>query len=80
LKRNNKIAMDFILEGLLDSVKEKMGNVHQPKNFGISYIISILRNLPSQRERMLKNMKVQNKKKYARHVRKIWKKKIVKKA
>jgi hypothetical protein len=25
LKRNNKIAMDFILEGLPDSVKEKVG-------------------------------------------------------
>jgi hypothetical protein len=48
LKRNNKISMDFILEGLPNSIKIKWENVHQLKNFGISYMISILRNLPSQ--------------------------------
>jgi hypothetical protein len=47
LKINNNIEMDFILEGLLDSIKEKVGNVHRLKNFGISYIIFVLRNLPS---------------------------------
>jgi hypothetical protein len=52
LKRNNKIAMDFILEGLPDSVKDKVENVHQLKNFGISYTISIL--LPSQSHIFLK--------------------------
>jgi hypothetical protein len=57
LKRNNKIAMDFILEGLPDPVREKWENVHQLKNFGISYIISTLKNLPSQSQRMLKKCK-----------------------
>jgi hypothetical protein len=57
LKRNNKIAMDFILEGLPDLVKDKVGNVHQPKNFGISYIISIPRDLiTSQSHSILKKM------------------------
>jgi hypothetical protein len=31
LKRNNKIAMDFILEGLHDSVKDKVGKCSSAK-------------------------------------------------
>jgi hypothetical protein len=31
LKRNNKMAMDFILEGLPDSVKEKVGKCSSTK-------------------------------------------------
>jgi hypothetical protein len=31
LKRNNKIVMDFILEGLPDSVKDKMGQCSSAK-------------------------------------------------
>jgi hypothetical protein len=31
LKRNNKIAMDFILEGLCDSVKDKVGQCSSTK-------------------------------------------------
>jgi hypothetical protein len=31
LKRNNKIAMDFIMEGLCDSTKEKVGKCSSTK-------------------------------------------------
>jgi hypothetical protein len=59
IEKTTKIAMDFIWEGLPDSVKKKLENVHQLKNFGISYIISTLRNLPSQIQIMLKKMQEQ---------------------
>jgi hypothetical protein len=69
--------MDFILEGLPDSVREKLVNVHQLKNFGISYIISILH--PSQIQKMPKKMQVQNKKKIFIMSEQIQKRKSMKK-
>jgi hypothetical protein len=67
LKKNNKIAMDSIWEGLPKPVRKRLVNVHQPKNFGISYMTYILH--PSQIQKMPKKMQIQNKKKYVHHVR-----------
>jgi hypothetical protein len=67
LKKNNKIAMYFIWEGLPELVREKIGNVHHPKNFGISYMTYILH--PSQIHKMPKKMQMQNKKKDSHHVK-----------
>ena len=48
-KRNNKIAMYFILEELPNPIREKVGKCSLAKKFGIRFIISTLRSLPSQR-------------------------------
>jgi hypothetical protein len=71
LKKNKKIVMDFIWEGIPNPVREKVGNVHQPKNFGTSYMIYILH--PSQIQKIPKKMKVHIKKKYVHHVKQIQK-------
>jgi hypothetical protein len=73
LKKNNKITMDFIWEGLPKPVRERLENVHQPKNFGISYMTYIIH--PSQIQKMPKKMQIQNKKKDVYHVRQIQKRK-----
>ena len=56
LKKNNNISMDFIWEGLPNPVRERLVNVHQPNNFGISYMTYILH--PSQIQKMPKNMQI----------------------
>jgi hypothetical protein len=69
LRKNNKITMDFIWEGLPNLVRERLVNVHQQKNFGISYMTYIIH--PSQIQKMSKKMKIQIKKNYVHHVKKI---------
>jgi hypothetical protein len=84
LKRNNKIEMDFILEGLCDSTKDKVGQCSSAKElwdkihnlyFKESHSITEPEHANQNKEDV-----EQNKKKYAHHVRQIQKKKIVKKA
>jgi hypothetical protein len=45
LKRNKNMEMYFILEGLSDQVKDKVGQCSLTKRFGIRYIISTIRDL-----------------------------------
>ena len=73
LMKNNKIAMDFIWEGLPNLVREKVGKCSSTKNFGISYMTYILH--PSQIQKMPKKMQMHDKNKYAHHVRQIQKRK-----
>jgi hypothetical protein len=84
LKRNNKIAMDFILEGLLDPVKDKVGQCSSTKElwdklhnlyFKESHSITEPEHANQNKEDV-----EENEMKYALHVRQIQKKKIVKKA
>jgi hypothetical protein len=63
--------MDFIWEGLPNLVREKLVNVHQKNNFGISYMTYILH--PSQIQEMSKKMQIQIKKNYVHCVKKIQK-------
>ena len=77
LKKNNKIAMDFIGEGLPKPVREKVGKCSSSKELWISYMTYILH--PSQIQKMPKKMQIKNKKKYAHHVREIQKSKSMKK-
>jgi hypothetical protein len=83
LKKNNKIAMDFILEGLCDSTKDKVGKCSSAKELWDKLHNIYFKESPiTEPEHTIrtKKMQVQNKKKYAHHVRQIQKKKIVKKA
>jgi hypothetical protein len=77
VRKNNKIAMDFIWEGLPNLVREKVGKCSSAKEFGISYMTYILH--PSQIHKMPKKMQIQNKKKDVHHVRQIQKRKSMKK-
>ena len=54
LKKNDKIAMDFISEGLLKLVREKVGKCSLAKELWISYMTYILH--PSQIQKMSKKM------------------------
>ena len=54
LKKNKKIAMNFIWEGLPNPVREKVGKCSSTKNFWIRYMTYILH--PSQIQKMPKNM------------------------
>ena len=77
LKKNNKIAMDFIWEELPNPVREKVGKCLSSKE-----LRDKLHNVyihPSQNQKMPKKMHVQNKNKYAHHVRQIQKMKSIKK-
>jgi hypothetical protein len=61
LKRNHKMEMDFILDGLSHSVKFRVGQCASTKDICDKYIISTIRNLfiYSQSESMsikIKNM------------------------
>jgi hypothetical protein len=71
LRKNNKIEMDFIWEGLPNPVREKVGKCSSAKNFGISYMKYILH--PSQIQKMSKKMQIQIKKNYVHHVKQIQK-------
>jgi hypothetical protein len=66
-KKNKKIAMDFIWEGLPNPVREKVGKCSSAKNFGISYMTYIIH--PSQIYKMSKKMQIQVKKNYVHHVK-----------
>jgi hypothetical protein len=70
LKKNNKIAMDFIWEGLPNLVRENIGKFSSAKELWDNlHDIYFLHS--SQIQKMPKKMQVQIKKKYVHHVKQI---------
>ena len=75
LKKNNKITMDFIWEGLLNPVREKVGKCSSAKELWDK--LHDIYSYPLQIHKIPKKMQIQNKNKDAHHVRQIQKRKSI---